>query len=149
MECLPVPRIPLVDVVFFELEPRRSREIFRSPMYGQRQYRLRVAGVEVAVFHPAVTDEDEVARPALCRRRGGGECQSQFVSGVHDHVAILDLLEQYADVTKPSVVADKIAPARDRTRELTVDRRLRCVPAIELRSRKSTVPQVSAGGRES
>jgi hypothetical protein len=111
---------------------------------GQREDGPREARVEVAVLHPAVAHEHEVAHEPLGGGRGLGKAQGQLVSRVHDHVAVVDFLKQLADVSEARVVAAQVEPAGGRPRQ-AVARALRRARAVLLGDGVAAIAQLGRG----
>ena len=64
----------------------------QSGMIWKREYRLRVSGVIVAVFDPSIAGNYIVADPSRLRRRLRLEPQRHLVTGIHDHVSVINAI---------------------------------------------------------
>ena len=112
-------------------------------MIRQRQHCLGESRIVVAVLDPTVTHQDIVAHPTDSRRGLLRETQRHFVAGIHDYVAVVNFLEQFAHLAKAGVIANQIAPDLFRGRNLIVVGHFRRRSIRLIDHRVTTIVQVS------
>ena len=82
----------------------------RLCVVGQGLHGSRVDGVVVSVLNPAVAGDHIIPHPSGGRRRLLGKTQANLVAGIHDHIAVIDGGQQFADIAVASVVTLEITP---------------------------------------
>src|SRR5262249_28265439 len=80
-------------------------------MRREWQDRGSKARVLVSVASPTIRFPDEVALPARRRTRRHREAKSDLVPRVHDYVALVALVQQFADIAEAGVETSQVAPA--------------------------------------
>src|SRR5271154_310976 len=105
-----LPVLWMLAVHPLALQIARSLVVLSLCMVGQGLYCSRVDRVVISILDPPVSGDHIIPNPSGGRRRLLGETQGNLVARIHDHVAVINARQQFADISIASVVSLKVAP---------------------------------------